>query len=67
MRVAGVLFLAGAGLQAGAADLAMLICGRAVLGCGVGTAAGGDRGGTGAGLPILSLRLLSFFWGGEGG
>ena len=40
MLAAGCLFLAGAGLQAGAVNLAMLICGRMVLGCGVGTAAG---------------------------
>ena len=39
MMAAGVLFLMGAGLQAGASNLAMLICGRMVLGCGVGTAA----------------------------
>lgn len=38
MVAAGLLFFAGAGLQAGAHNLATLICGRMVLGCGVGTA-----------------------------
>lgn len=36
MLGAGTLFLLGAGLQAGAGNLAMLVAGRLVLGCGVG-------------------------------
>lgn len=39
MFVAGVLYLLGSGLQAGALNLAMLISGRCVLGLGVGISA----------------------------
>lgn len=36
MFAAGLLYLLGSGLQAGAANLGMLIAGRCVLGLGVG-------------------------------
>ena len=38
MLIAGVFFLIGTALNAGAQDLAMLIIGRILLGCGVGFA-----------------------------
>lgn len=40
---AACLFLAGAGLQAGAVNLGMLIAGRVLVGCGVGECAGCRR------------------------
>ena len=38
MLVSGVLFVVGAGIQAGAVNVAMLVIGRVVLGLGVGMA-----------------------------
>ena len=47
MFVSGCLFVLGGGLQAGAQNVAMLVCGRLILGCGV-----GERGGRRAGVCV---------------
>eukprot|EP00887_Chlorella_sp_A99_P007449 scaffold2.g7449.t1 len=58
----GLLFMVGAGLQAGSVNLAMLIVGRTVLGCGVGAAAVTVPVYISEAAPFASRGGLSMLW-----